>query len=100
MIDYSLQEQSCRLSYNHMTALAIKERDYNFYKYYQNITTPTIQQRNCEVPDEELALWKGIKSDKKACIVKNPEYNSGEWEKQFQLILDPSIKFNFQSKNL
>lgn len=102
MNELSLKEQSSIMSCNHMKALAMKERDYNHFRFVQHITTPTTKVVPCntEYLHKELKLQQGLKVDKNNCIFKSPEYNPGEWEKQFQRILPPEFgnQFNVRTK--
>ena len=100
----SLREQSSIISCEHMKSLAIKERDYNHFRFSQHITTPTTNIIPCDTEylQQEHKLKQGWKIDKNNCIFKTPEYNPGEWENQFQLILPPEFgnQYNVRSKNI
>lgn len=103
MKELTLREQSSIISCEHMKALAQKERDYNHFRFVQHITTPTTNTIPCnsdDYLDKELKLLQGWKIDKNNCIYKSPEYNPGEWEKQFQRILPEEFgnKFNVRTK--
>jgi len=104
MTKQNLREQSSIISCEHMKALAIKERDYNHFRFVQHITTPTMNMAPCnaEYVAQEQILQQGWKIDKNNCIYKNPEYNPGEWEKQFQPILplEFGTQFNVRSKKI
>lgn len=85
MIDCSLLEASNRISNDHMKAMAIQERDRNFSKFRQHITTPTVSMNMHETDEQlrrEYSILQGLRVDKNTCIYKKPEYNRGYWEKQ------------------
>ncbi len=104
MIDCSLLEESNRISNEHTKALAIRQRDSNFYKYRSDITTPTTSFKSVDCIDndqisKELLLMQGFRIDKNSCIFKKPEYNTGSWKNQGQNIMATgSSLFNIQTK--
>ena len=99
-MDFSLQRESCRISQEHMTQLAIKERDYNHYNFATAITTPS----PLIVPDadKEHNVLRGLLITNKNCYFKRPEYNRGEWEGQFHISypFDKESMFNVQTKRV
>ena len=97
----NIYEQSSTLSCQHMTALAKKEREYNFYTFSRHITTPTVPISSCGIVDEQK-LQQGIKIGKKNCVFKQPDYDKGLWEKQFKTILNEDLgnSFDIQTKKI
>lgn len=96
----SLQQQSAEISCKHMSELAIKERDLNHFKYITQMRSKITEPVNDRMLNSEHKIIKGYVIDKKNCIYKRPEYNSGDWEKQFNtLLLDRNNIFNIQTKN-
>ena len=100
-MENTLQQQSAQISCEHMTELAIKQRDFNHFNYITSMkigeTTNPIQYNMLDI---EHRILKGYTMDKKNCVYKRTEYNSGEWEKQFQKNnnIDPREIFNLQTK--
>ena len=99
-MDYDLQKESCKLSLQHMTKLAIKERDYNHYNFVTTITTPV--SYTCPDTVKELDVLRGVTMTNKNCYYKRPEYNKGKWENQFQkdLPYEKDVMFNVQTKRI
>jgi len=96
----SLQQQSAQISCEHMSELAIKERDLNHFNYITQMRTKITEPVNDRMLNSEHKIIKGYVIDKKNCVFKRPEYNSGDWEKQFNtLLLDKNNIFNIQTKN-
>jgi hypothetical protein len=87
------------MSCQHMTTLAIKERDYNYNIFLQHMTTPTVPISPCGIVDEQK-LQQGIRIGKKNCVYKQPNYDKGMWEKQFHHILPDTFGFNIRSKKI
>ncbi len=98
----SLREQSSLLSCSHMIALAQKEIKENHGRFMQHITTPNVQILPCDSDyvKTEQSLQKGMNIRKKNCVFKQPDYEEGEWKKQFELILPKSFgnAFNVKTK--
>ena len=96
----SLREQSSIISCEHMKWLAEQERDYNYNQFVNIMSKPN----DCEKKPVEIEynIQQGWRIGKKNCIYKLPEYNSGEWEKQFTGILpqDFGNNFNIQTKKI
>ena len=99
-MDTSLIQQSARISCEHMSALAQKERDFNHFNFVTRMTnTESTVPVSYELSGAEHRILKGYIIDKKNCVYKRPQYNSGEWEKQFESpILSDREIFNIQSK--
>lgn len=95
MKDCTLQNESERISLEHMTTLATQYRDSNHYQFLNNfhILSPTIP-----TSDEEHLVLRGVNITNKNCYYKKPAYPAGEWEKQFKTIMSDEIKFNIRSK--
>ena len=98
----SLAEQSSIISCEHMKQLAIKERDNNYYQFHKNITNCNIIEHEKTNSINEFKIQIGLQTNKNNCIIKTPDYNNGEWEKQFQKILPESFGnvFNIKSKKI
>ncbi len=99
-MENTLQQQSAQISCEHMTELAIKQRDFNHFNYITSMTSKETNPIQYNMLDTEHRILKGYVIDKKNCIYKRPQYNSGEWEKQFQKnnYIDPREIFNLQTK--
>jgi hypothetical protein len=102
MIDCSLLEESNKISNDHMKSLAMKERDANYSKFRQHITTPNVPYNLCPIGEQlkkEYTLLQGFHIDKHTCIEKKPEFNTGQWEKQHSRnLLNGDKVFNIQTK--
>jgi hypothetical protein len=97
----NIQEEASMLSCKHMTALAINERNKHYRIFMQQISTPNVPITPCGTIDEQK-LQQGIRIGKKNCIYKQPDYDSGSWEKQFKTILPDSFgtSFDVHSKKI
>lgn len=82
--DTSCWEEASKLSCEHMNRLAINEMKYN-RSIIDIYTSPPDLDRFCEYPNKDLEhnVIKGFSINKKSCINKQPDYNSGSWDKQF-----------------
>ena len=98
----SLREQSSIISCLHMTALAQKEIRENHSRFIKQISTPNVPINPCghSYVNTEQSLQKGMNIRKKNCVYKQPEYDAGDWKKQFELILPQSFGngFNIRTK--
>jgi hypothetical protein len=96
----NLREQSSIISCEHMKWLAEKERDSNYNRFISIMTKPN----DCgfKQVENEYKIQQGWRIGKKNCIYKQPEYNLGEWEKQFIKILPEDVgnSFNIQTKKI
>jgi hypothetical protein len=85
-----------------MKSLAMKERDANYSKFRQHITTPNVPYNLCPIGEQlkkEYTLLQGFHIDKHTCIEKKPEFNTGQWEKQHSRnLLNGDKVFNIQTK--
>jgi len=98
----SLREQSSTISCLHMTALAQKEIRENHSRFMKQISTPNVPINSCgdTYISTEHTLQKGMNIRKKNCVYKQPEYDEGDWKKQFEMILPESFgnAFNVRTK--
>jgi hypothetical protein len=83
-----------------MTALAQKEIRENHNKFMKQISTPNVSMNPCDDSYiiTEQTLQKGMNIRKKNCIYKQPEYDEGDWKKQFEMILPESFGNSFNVK--
>lgn len=107
MIDFSLIEQSSRISCQNMRELATIEAQKNHYSLSTSMSRPSeshifpsAEQQPDEVVEFEHNLMMGIQVHKKSCIYKRPEYNSGCWTNQFHKILPTELdnQYNIKTK--
>jgi hypothetical protein len=104
MINCQLELQANQMSHNSMTELAIQHRNINNYHFVNFLSQPTVSFVSTEPPaclnDKEVSILRGVHISKRTCITKNPNYNSGTWENQFQNLNLKNNEFNIESRKL
>lgn len=120
MKKYNPYEESCKISTNHMSQLAIKERDtyHNNFMTHMNRLSLTQSNDSCQTNNSETNDFEnkeelkrrqdeidtivkgGVFITNKNCYFKRYYSKNGEWEKQFLPILnmDNRSLFNVQTK--
>lgn len=96
-MDSSLQRDSCRLSQEHMSKLAIKERDQFHYNFVNQMNYAAAAAVVAPDSDQEHAVLRGLTITNKNCYFKRPLAVSGTWEQQFDSVPIKN-EFNLQTK--
>jgi hypothetical protein len=117
MTNLNLEQMSCAISTKHMSELAKKERDSNFYQFVQNMGSQ-LNSANCpekrfmsgsiendyvdektNFSDKEQEILQGLFITNKNCYYERQKSNDNPWEKQFQQLLPAMNGFNIQTKS-
>ena len=120
MTDSSLAQMSCAISMKHMSELAKKERDDNFYKFVQNMGSQ-LRSTHCperrfmtgyveddfvnadkkaqHISDREQDILQGLYITNKNCWYTRPKASNNDWEKQFTTLINDIEGFNIQTKS-
>lgn len=98
-MEFNPKIESCKISTDHMTRLAIQNRDFNHQEFVGHMTIPQYIAPPTEDQEikKEFEILQGLSITNKNCYWKKPEYNAGPWEKQFTPYVG-EIQFNVQTK--
>lgn len=93
-MDYNLQQESCKMSLEHMTQLAIQYRDANHSQFVSHMN---FEPTGCD-NSNELQILRGTKVGPKECYLKHKFEKKQQWEKHFHDFPMDKVQFNESTK--